>query len=645
MTHVIGTAGHVDHGKSALVQALTGINPDRLKEEQEREMTIDLGFAWLTLPSGEQVGIVDVPGHKDFIKNMLAGVGGIDAALFVVAADEGVMPQTREHLAILDLLEVSGGVVAVTKIDIVEEQEWLEIVMADLAEQMAGTCLEHAEMIPVSARTGEGLPELIAALDRYLTAIAPRPDLGRPRLPSDRAFTIAGFGTVVTGTLIEGTLQVGQEVEILPQGLKARIRGLQTHKQKIDFAVPGSRVAINLTGVGTDQLQRGNVITLPGWLRPTILVDVQLRYLADNPRPLKHNTQVDFFSGAAEVGARVRLLGQETLQPGQTGWAQLRLETPVALVKHDRFIIRQPSPSRTLGGGMIVEPHPGRRHRRFRPQVIARLETLAHGTPQEVLLQALENQQPREARELIKRCGLPGDVAAETLQALLQEGQVLVLDADRPIAITNPQTSNLYLITKTGWQSLKERLSGNLRAYHALHPLRKGMPREELKSRLRMTGKLFNRVISLAASEGRLIEEEGTIRLSEHEVRFNAEQRQQVDALLTTFRRHPYTTPSFAECEASVGTEILNALIEQGQLVKISDDVLYLPDTYQGMVERVVDHLKSEGTITVGQVRDMFSASRKYALALMTHLDERRITKRVGDERVLRQGFDNKHAD
>ncbi|MDY7042521.1 MAG: selenocysteine-specific translation elongation factor, partial [Chloroflexota bacterium] len=242
MTHVIGTAGHVDHGKSALVQALTGINPDRLKEEREREMTIDLGFAWLTLPSGEPVGIVDVPGHKDFISNMLAGVGGIDAALFIVAADEGVMPQTREHLAILDLLEVPGGVVVVTKIDLVEDQEWLELVMADLAEQLTGTCLERAEIVPVSARTGEGLPALIAALDRYLATSAARSDLGRPRLPIDRVFTIAGFGTVVTGTLIEGPLQVGQEIEILPQGLKARIRGLQTHRQKIEAAAPGSRV-------------------------------------------------------------------------------------------------------------------------------------------------------------------------------------------------------------------------------------------------------------------------------------------------------------------------------------------------------------------------------------------------------------------
>ena len=278
---VIGTAGHVDHGKSSLVRALTGIDPDRLKEEKEREMTIDLGFAWLTLPSGERVGVVDVPGHKDFIKNMLAGVGGIDAALFVVAADEGVMPQTREHLAILDLLQVRGGVVALTKTDMAEDEDWIDLVEADLLEVLEGTVLEGAPVVRCSARTRQGLEELVVELDRYLATSAPRRDVGRPRLPVDRVFTISGFGTVVTGTLSDGTFAIGQEVEIQPSGIKARIRGLQTHKEKIDQAVPGSRVAVNLTGVRTEEVQRGQVITTPGWLRPTTLVDCNLRYLPD----------------------------------------------------------------------------------------------------------------------------------------------------------------------------------------------------------------------------------------------------------------------------------------------------------------------------------------------------------------------------
>jgi len=628
---VIGTAGHVDHGKSTLVEALTGIDPDRLKEEKEREMTIDLGFAWLTLPSGEQVGIVDVPGHKDFIKNMLAGVGGIDAALFVVAADEGVMPQTREHLAIVDLLQVRGGVVAITKKDLVEDEEWLELVMAEVAEELEDTVLAEAPIVPVSARTGEGLPALLEELDH----------LGRPRLPVDRVFTIAGFGTVVTGTLSDGQLMVGQEVEVLPQRLKARIRGLQTHKEKIETAVPGSRVAINLGGVSTDQLNRGDVVTLPGVLKATRLIDVRLQYLPDAPKPLKHNAALEFFSGAAEIQAHVRLLDQEVLRPGETGWAQLRLASPAVLVKNDRFIVRQPSPGATIGGGVVVNVHAQRRYRRFRPEVIARLETMAHGTPEEVLLQSLESQQPCEAKELVKRCGLSAEAAAEALNALLAEGQIIILSGKQPAtAITTnlqqPAASNQHLISRSGWQSLIEGLSAVLRGYHQRYPLRKGMSREELKSRSRLAGRLFNEVVSLAVREGKLVEEETTIRLPQHEVKFGPAEQRKVDALLAEFRRNPYTTPSVAECEAQVGAEALNALIEQGRLFKVSEDVIFLTGTYEEMVNRIVARIEREGSITVAQVRDMFGASRKYALALMEHLDERKVTKRVGDERVLR---------
>jgi selenocysteine-specific elongation factor len=634
---VIGTAGHVDHGKSTLVEALTGIDPDRLKEEKEREMTIDLGFAWLTLPSGEQVGIVDVPGHKDFIKNMLAGVGGVDAALFVVAADEGVMPQTREHLAIVDLLQVRGGVVAITKTDLVEDEEWLELVMAEIAEELEGTVLAEAPVVPVSARTGEGLPVLLEELDRYLQTTPAKRDLGRPRLPVDRVFTIAGFGTVVTGTLSDGRLTTGQEVEVLPQSLKTRIRGLQTHKEKIETAVPGSRVAINLGGVSTDQLERGDVVTLPGALKPTRLIDVRLQYLADTPKPLKHNAALVFFSGAAEIQARVRLLDQEVLRPGETGWAQLRLASPAVLVKNDRFIVRQPSPGVTIGGGVVVNVHPQRRYRRFRPETIARLETMAHGTPEEVLLQSLESQQPCEAKELAKRCGLPAEAATEALNALLSDGQIIVLSGKRPAAtIQQPATSNQYLISRSGWQSLIEDLGTVLRGYHQQYPLRRGMSREELKSRSHLEGRLFNEVISLAAREGKLVEEETTVRLPQHEVRFSPAEQRKVDALLAEFRRNPHTTPSVADCEAQVGTELLNALIEQGTLFKVSEDVIFLTETYEEMVNRIVARTEREGSITVAQVRDMFGASRKYALALMEHLDERKVTKRVGDKRVLR---------
>ncbi len=635
---VIGTAGHVDHGKSRLVEALTGIDPDRLKEEKEREMTIDLGFAWLTLPSGESVGIVDVPGHRDFIENMLAGVGGIDAALFVVAADEGVMPQTREHLAILDLLGVTNGVVALTKMDLIEDEEWLELVQLDVAELLEDTVLADAPMVPVSVRTGQGLRALLEELDRLLENVPPRKNLGRPRLPVDRVFTIAGFGTVVTGTLLEGDLQVGQEVEIVPQGLKARVRGLQTHKEKIERAVPGSRVAVNLTRVSKDEVQRGNVVTIPDWLKPTALVDVRLRYLVSAPRPLRHNVPLKVFSGSAEVMARARLLNDEAIPPGGEGWVQLRLTEPVALVRGDRFIVRQPSPAVTVGGGQVIDPHPGRRHRRFRSEVVAKLATLARGSPAEILLQSLESSQPCQLRTLIERSGLDGEEAGHALQELLEGQKVLILDS-KIEQIPNTQyliANSPYLISAIGWEGLLDRLTTALRDYHQRHSLRQGMPREELKSQLKLSTRLLNEVANRAMNEGRLLDEEATLRLPEHQVQFSPDQERQVHGLLAAFRRNPYTTPSVADSEAMVGTEVLNALIQQGKLVQVSEDVLFLEGTYEEMVERIIGHIEEEGSITVAQVRDMFAASRKYALSLMEHLDERRVTRRVGDERVLR---------
>jgi selenocysteine-specific elongation factor len=616
-------------------------------------MTIDLGFAWLTLPGGESVSVVDVPGHEDFIKNMLAGVGGIDAALLVVAADEGVMPQTREHLAILDLLRIKAGLVALTKIDLVDDPEWLELVEADLAELLEGTCLEGASVIRVSARTGQGLRELIAGLEQLLANTPARRDLGRPRLALDRAFTVAGFGTVVTGTLIDGRLRVGEEVEVVPAGrqvvpLRSRVRGLQTHKQKIETAVPGSRVAVNLTGLHPDDLFRGDVVTRPGWLTPTRLIDVRLQVLADAPGPLKHNVEVEFFTGAAQVMARTRILGIQAIAPGETGWAQLELAGPVPVVKSDRFIVRQPSPSLTIGGGVVVDPAPRRRHRRFRAGVVERLETLTHGTPEEILLEALQRDEPVETQDLIQRSNLPRDVAQAALQTLLDQGAAVVIDPtaqqnDKVTGMDQVTLSPPHLVTLSsslmsagGWQALLDRLAGLVGDYHRQYPLRAGMPREELKSRLRLAPRLFNEVLTLAARRGALVESEAVVRLPDHAVRFSPAQQAQVDRLLAAFARSPYTPPGVAEAEAQVGAEVLNALFENGTLVKVSADVCFSAEAYQAMVERVLNHLRREGRITVAQVRDMFGTSRKYALALMEHLDERRITRRVGDERVLR---------
>jgi selenocysteine-specific elongation factor len=425
---------------------------------------------------------------------------------------------------------------------------------------------------------------------------------------------------------------VGQEVEIQPQGLKARVRGLQTHKEKVEQAVPGSRVAMNLSGVSKAELARGNVVTTLGWLRSTVLADVQLRYLPSALRPLRHNAQLKFFSGAAETMARVRLLGQDKLQPGETGWAQLRLEEPVALVKGDRFIVRVPSPPATVGGGIVVDPHPGRRHRRFRSEVISRLETLAQGSPAEILLQALERHGPTPARDLLSVSGLD-DAAPQALAQLLDEGQAVPLGAK---VIDRPITSNELLAPRTWWSTLTDCISREMSAYHQRFPLRAGMAREALRSGLKLDAKVFNAAMARAAAESIVVEEGAIVRLPSHEVRLTPDQQRRVDALLAQFRRQPYATPSYKESVATIGEEVLGVLVARGDLVQVSPEVLFLPETYGKMVTRVRAHIEQEGSITLAQVRDMLQTSRKYAQGLLEHLDEIGVTKRVGDKRVLK---------
>ncbi|MCX7854705.1 MAG: SelB C-terminal domain-containing protein, partial [Anaerolineae bacterium] len=451
---------------------------------------------------------------------------------------------------------------------------------------------------------------------------------GRPRLWIDRVFTIGGFGTVVTGTLVDGHLEVGQEVEILPRGLRARIRGLQTHKTKIGRAVPGSRVAINLTGVSKQDLDRGDLVTVPGWLRPTTLADVRLDVLPDAPFPLKHNAQVKFFCGSAETVARLRLLGAEALSPGESGWVQLELEDPIPLVRGDRFIIRVPSPAVTVGGGDVVDPHPGRKHRRFRPEVLARLETLARGTPAEVLLQALERGGPQTVRDLLESSGL-GEGAQSALAELLDAGDAVILDS-----IPEPAPARL-VAARAWWSATTARMQEELAAYHARYPLRPGMGREGLRSALRLDPRAFNGLMARAAAEGLVADEAATVRLPGHEVRFSPQQQQAVDDLLAQFRAAPYATPSVKEAAARVGEEVLGVLLARGDLVQVSPEVLFLRETYQEMVERIRAHIRQHGSITLAQVRDLFQTSRKYAQALLEYLDGVGITRRVGDERVL----------
>ncbi len=621
---VIGTAGHVDHGKSTLIHALTGIDPDRLAEEKAREMTIDLGFAWIALgDDGAEVGIVDVPGHRDFIENMLAGVGGIDLALFVVAADEGVMPQTQEHLAILDLLEVGGGVVALTKVDMVDDPDWLELVTLDLSETLTGTALADAPIVPVSARTGQGLDDLKAALWEQLQAASPRVDNGRPRLPVDRVFSLAGFGTVVTGTLSDGRFRLGDNVEIQPSGLTGRIRGLQTHRTKRELALPGSRVAINLTGVGKDEVKRGDVVAAPGVIGSTILLDAFYRHLPGNDAPLKHNMEVKLFVGAAEVVARARVLGTPQIEPGQDGWLQLALSAPAAVARGDRFILRRPSPGATLGGGRVLDPHPGRRHRRFRPDVIERLQTLTEGTPGELLLQKLSRLEPVSQANLLKQSGLDADTAVSALHELETSNQLIRLGKQ--------------LLSRAGWQQKLDDLATILSDYHRQFPLRLGIPREELRSRLKLAAAVFNPLAAQAAADGLLVEAGALAHAPGHKIVFTAEQKTAVAALKQQLSRSGVNSPSVKACKATVGEAVYFALVDLGELRPLSNDVVYAAAEYERVTGEIERYLRENGRINAAQVRDLLQTSRKYAIALLEHLDQIKVTRRVGDDRELRQ--------
>ncbi len=622
---VIGTAGHVDHGKSTLITKLTGINPDRLKEEQDREMSIELGFAWFVLPNGEDVGVVDVPGHRDFIENMLAGIGGIDAALFVVAADEGVMPQTREHLAILDLLQIPAGVVALTKTDLIDDPEWLALIEEDLSETLEGTILAKAPIIPVSARTGEGIDALRAALVTVLAEQPYRSDLGRPRLPVDRVFTLPGFGTILTGTLLDGRLQVGESVEILPQGLEGRIRGLQTHKQSEQHASPGTRTAVNVSGVSVEDIQRGNVLVHPDSYQPTKMLDVWFTLLSDADAPLKHNVEVKLFLGAAEIMARVRLLGVQELLPGEETFLQLMLQEPVVALRQDRFILRRPSPPATIGGGQVVDPHPKRRYKRFNSQRLEELEHLLVGTPEDILLQTLHKLGTAATAALIETSGLEKSPAKTALQNLIQTGQVLNLNKKD------------LLIPAEAYEQLKKKMASEISGHHQQFPLRIGIPREQLKSQLGLSTSLFDAVIKKMAGEGILVEFDAYMKLQGHRVKFTDAQEAKIHQLLSEFSASPYSPPSVKQSLDLVGEELLNALLATGQLVQVGEDVLLQPEVVLEMKQAVIDHIRAQGGLTLAELRDQFDTSRKYAVALLEYLDRTGVTLRKGDIRQLRK--------
>ena len=620
--YVIGTAGHVDHGKSTLVKARTNIDPDRLPEEKEREMTVDLGFAWMTLPSGREVSIVDVPGHERLIKNMLAGVGAIDLAMLIVAADESVMQQTREHLAILDILQIKRGLIVITKTDLVDE-ELVELVKAEVEDVVAGTSFEDATMIGVSSYTGAGLDELKDTIDEILDQTGARRDLGRPRLPVDRCFSISGFGTVVTGTLVDGVFAVGQEVELAPSGMRGRIRGLQSHKERVGSSDPGVRLAVNLSGVARTDIERGEVVTLPGWLPSTRRLDARMRMVAGAPHPLRHNSGVTFHLFTSETTARVRLLDADRLAPNEEGWIQILLDDPIPMVKGDYYVLR--SAEDTLGGGQVVDPSPRRRHRRFVPETIEQLMMLDQGTGEDIIYSVADQSGPCDLRTLSQRSNLSSEDAVERALQLAEAGDLVVLG--------NLGTENDAVVySSQGWDIFKSKVRVDLQTYHNNYPLRRGAPTQETRSRTGLAQGVYLRALARLVEEGCLVEDGQQLRLPDHEVTLTPELEKRANDYLQSLEREPYSPPT----ERHPEPELLGFLIDEGKVVRVNESVVFAASAYRELTDRIVAHLNENGSITVADVRTLFDTSRKYSLPLLEYLDQQRITRRVGDERVLR---------
>jgi selenocysteine-specific elongation factor len=618
-TYTVATAGHVDHGKSTLVRVLTGIDPDRLKEEQARQMTIDLGFAWFDLPTGESVGVVDVPGHEDFIENMLAGVGGIDAVLFVIAADEGVRPQTREHAEILGLLGVTHGVVALTKSDLVSDAAWLELVMSEAAEALNAAGLPDLPMFPVSGLSGEGLGSLVEGLAQALANAPRRIDHGRPRLSIDRVFTMEGFGTVVTGTLTDGSLNVGDDVVLGPGIRKARGRGLQSHKQKVSNAAPGGRLAVNLAGIDADQVGRGDVLMLQGSYLETTRLDARLAMVSRHDVEMRHGEQIKVFHRSSRRLGRVRMLEADLLGPGDEVWAQLELESA---------LLRRPSPPETLAAATIVQLQSSRRYRRRDSEVLRRLERISAGGAEARLIQASKDLGPASPVSLFRAAGLEVTAGQPVLDELTRQGTFLV---DRGEAAEGE-----FALASEAWSALWTRAHSLLSDYESRYPLRAGMPREELRSRLEMDRQEFQFLVRLGIRDGRLEVRGGLIARKGFVPVPSDSQRLSSEGFLAEMRARPASPPSLKQARELLGEEVVAHLIEQGSLVRVSQDVVFDRETYAWMVEEVRRAIEQHGQVSVADVRDRMNTSRKYALALLEHLDDIGVTVRQGDVRTLK---------
>lgn len=627
---IVGTAGHVDHGKTALIQALTGIDTDRLREEKERGLSIDLGFAPLDLPGGPRLGLVDVPGHEKFMTNMLAGVAGMDIVLLIIDLTEGVMPQTREHLQVIELLSIQKGIVVLTKADLVEE-EWIELMEEEVREELQGTIFAQAPYVITSAKTGRGVQDLMGHMKTMIDQGTSRLDSAPMRLPVDRSFQLTGLGTVITGTLMSGTISQGEEVELLPGGKQVKVRQIQVHNSVVQEAVAGQRVALNIPGLDRSMIHRGDVVTRPGTFQTTREMDVEINVLSAFPHALKNDSQVHLHLGTARTLARVRLYRDKILEPGRKGLARLELQEPILSAFQDLFILRFYSPVRVMGGGRVLITDPSPFTRRD-PVYLDLLSGLTSGEAKDLLFQHLFRGVVMAREALLQKSKLGRDDFEKGLQKLA--GRVQCLPGE-------------YLTLKNYYKELKTSLVQKLEKYHANFNLRPGFPKSQVEG-------LWKHKLEAEAVEALLKawQEEGVLQISGHIIARpdyipepSEEQKQEMEELLQKYSEGAFSPPLIPELSNTHTKEYIMYLAQKGELIRIND-VYYLKKEYYHEAQRlVVSHLQEHGSITVAQYRNCLNSTRKYALPLLEHFDERRMTRRMGDERVPGPAFPEKKED
>ncbi len=634
---ILGTAGHIDHGKTTLIKVLTGTDCDRLKEEKERGITIELGFASLTLPSGQKAGIIDVPGHERFVKNMVAGVGGIDAVMLIIAADEGVMPQTREHLDICRVLSIKKGLIVLTKTDLVDE-EWIELVTADIQKFVKDTFLENSPVVPVSATSNTGIDRLLAALESLIAEIDERPALGMFRLPIDRVFSMKGFGTVITGTLRAGKISVGNEVEILPAKISAKIRGVQVHGTKADSAPAGVRTALNFQGIEKAAISRGDVVIRPGSILPAKKITAWFEHLEHSPRPLKNRTLVRFHAGTSEIISRVILLQSEELQPGDSGYIQIVPETPAVVLPHDRYVLRSYSPVYTIGGGEVLDNLPPK-HKRFSEQTTVRLDILKKGDIVEALLLFCKEAGTNglDLQQIQARCGLEAKKLQARLDSMLSKGEIVAFNK-KPLQVTLPDII----------RAIEKNVVDQLKAFHARNPLKPGLLKEEITAGLpRGTNpRLYSFVLDRLMQEERIRITKEFLSLPEHNTVLQGDQQDLKNNIQTLYKKGGHTPPTRRELieqlniQEKEAASILDLLVREGTLIKLNEDLLYNAEVLSRIVQQARTLMEKDGEMTIKNFKELTGLTRKFIIPLFEYMDKARITLRMGDKRVMRKKGD-----